>query len=277
MLKRSLLGKIILTVGIVILVIVVFSPFYWLLISSFKTPKELLSADPTFIPFTFTLNHYYRILFETQYAKYILNSLFVATVTSAIILFLSILSAFSLSHFYYPLKKQVSLLILYTRMFPGVLLIVPIYVLMAKLGFLNSLWALIVVYVTIFSPVAIFLLKSFLDEIPKEFMEASFIDGASKMTALYKIILPLSLPGLVTVTAWSFILSWSEYLFGMLLINDINKQTVVVGLAAWMGEYYIDWGAINAGAILITLPIVVLFAFLGKGFIKGLTKGGIKG
>lgn len=265
------------TFGIIILSIVIFFPFYWLLISSFKTPRELLSAEPTFIPFTFTFNHYYRILFETDYPRYMLNSLFVATITTIIIMILSVLSAFSLSNFYYPLKKQISLLILFTRMFPGVLLMIPIYVLMANLGLLNSLWSLIIVYVTMYSPVAIFLLKSFLDELPKEFLEASYIDGASKMTALHRIILPLATPGLVTVAAWSFILSWSEYLFGMLLINDISKQTVVVGLAAWMGEYYIDWGAINAGAILITLPVVILFAFLGKGFIKGLTIGGIKG
>lgn len=275
--KQSFSSKIIKTFGIVALSVVIFFPFYWLLISSFKTPRELLSAEPTFIPFTFTLNHYYRILFETQYVRYMLNSFFVATVTTSIILLLSILSAFSMSHFYYPLKRQISLLILYTRMFPGVLLIIPIYILMANLGLLNTLWALIVVYVTIFSPFAIFLLKSFLDATPKEFLEAAYIDGASKMTALYRIALPLAVPGLVTVATWSFILSWSEYLFGMLLINDPSKQTVVVGLAAWMGEYYIDWGAINAGAILITLPALVLFGFLGKGFIKGLTKGGVKG
>ncbi|MDD3427672.1 MAG: carbohydrate ABC transporter permease [Caldisericia bacterium] len=275
--KKSFKGKTLTTFGIIILSIVIFFPFYWLLISSFKTPRELLSAEPTFIPFTFTFNHYYRILFETDYPRYMLNSLFLATITTIIIMILSVLSAFSLSNFYYPLKKQISLLILFTRMFPGVLLMIPIYVLMANLGLLNSLWSLIIVYVTMYSPVAIFLLKSFLDELPKEFLEASYIDGASKMTALHRIILPLATPGLVTVAAWSFILSWSEYLFGMLLINDISKQTVVVGLAAWMGEYYIDWGAINAGAILITLPVVILFAFLGKGFIKGLTIGGIKG
>ena len=97
------------------------------------------------------------------------------------------------------------------------------------------------------------------------------------MQVLFKVILPLVTPGLVTVASWTFILSWSEYLFGMLLINDPLKKTLVVGLADWMGEYYLDWGALTAGSVLVILPVIIFFSFMGKGFIKGLTAGAVKG
>lgn len=136
---------------------------------------------------------------------------------------------------------------------------------------------LVVVYVTLYSPFAIMLLRSFFETIPQELLEAAHIDGATKMKTLYKVILPVLVPGLVTAASWSFILSWSEYLFGILLINDATKRTLVVGLAAWMGEYYIDWGALTAGSVLVILPVIVFFSIMGKGFVKGLSAGAVKG
>ena len=206
-----------------------------------------------------------------------LNSANVAFSSTIISVILAILTAYSLSDFKYPLKKLAERSILATSMFPGVLLMIPIYVLMAKLGLLNNLWSLILVYVTLYSPFCIFTLRAFFETIPTSLREAAYIDGASKMQVLFKVILPLVTPGLVTVASWTFILSWSEYLFGMLLINDPLKKTLVVGLADWMGEYYLDWGALTAGSVLVILPVIFFFSFMGKGFIKGLTAGAVKG
>ena len=162
-------------------------------------------------------------------------------------------------------------------MFPGVLLMIPMYVMMAKYNLLNSLWSLIIVYITLYVPFGVFTMKNFFTALPKAMREAAYIDGASKMQMLFKIIMPISVPGIVTVSAWMFILSWSEYLFGVLLINDLTKKTVVVSLADWMAQYDLNWGALTAGSVLIVLPIIIFFAFLGRGFIKGLTSGAVKG
>ncbi len=275
--KMKLPARIFRAIAVALIWLVVFFPFYWILISSFKTEKEMLSANATFLPHTFTLNHYYRVLFESSYARYLGNSMFVALATTVIGLLLAICSAYSLSDFTYKGKRFSETLILYASMFPGVLLLLPVYVLVNKLGLLNSLWALVIVYVMLYVPFGVFNLRTFFTSIHKELREAAWIDGATKMQVLFRVILPLSAPGLVTVASWTFILSWSEYLFGMLLINNPAKKTVVVGLADWMGEYYLDWGALSAGSVLVVLPIIILFAFMGKGFIKGLTSGGVKG
>lgn len=275
--KESIWLKVTRAVGLFVLGVVIFFPFYWILISSFKVESELLSAVPTFIPRQWTLSHYNRILLRSDYSKYLLNSAIVAGLSTIIGLVLSVLSAYSLSDFNYRFKNSAEKAILYTSMFPGVLLMIPLYVLMAKIGLLNNLWSLILVYVTLYVPFGIFTLKTFFESIPVSLREASYIDGASKLTVLTKVMLPLAVPGLVTVASWTFILSWSEYLFGMILINDPLKKTVVVGLSDWMGEYYLDWGALTAGSVLVILPVIIFFAFMGRGFIKGLTAGAVKG
>ena len=275
--KERLMTKIIRYFWVICLAFVIFFPFYWILISSFKTERELLSANCTFIPFTFTLSHYQRILTQAGYARNMLNSAKVAFSSTIISVILAILTAYSLSDFKYPLKKLADRSILATSMFPGVLLMIPIYVLMAKFGLLNNLWSLVLVYVTLYSPFCIFTLRAFFESLSLSLREAAYIDGASRMQVLFKVILPLVTPGLVTVASWTFILSWSEYLFGMLLINDPLKKTLVVGLADWMGEYYLDWGALTAGSVLVILPVIIFFSFMGKGFIKGLTAGAVKG
>jgi multiple sugar transport system permease protein len=263
-------------IGVVTLVVVVFFPFYWLLTSSLKTQGELFGII-RLIPRSLTFEHYHRILFQTRFPLYAVNTLFVSSVSTAIILGLSILTGYSLSSYRFPFRRAVERSILYTRMFPGVLLIIPVYVFMARIRLLDTLWSLVAIYVTIYSPFAILLLRNFFDQIPKEISESAYVDGASRVSTLYYIVLPLLRPGLVTVATWAFILTWSEYIFGMILIHDQNKRTLVVGLAAWMGEYHIDWGALTAGSVLVVLPALLFFGVLGRGFVKGLTAGSMTG
>lgn len=263
-------------IGIFLLVSVVFFPFYWLLTSSLKTQAELFGVM-RLIPRTLTFTNYHRILFQTRFPLYAVNTLFVSTVSTVIVVVLSILTGYSLSSYRFPFRRTVERSILYTRMFPGVLLIIPVYVFMARIRLLDTLWSLVAIYVTIYSPFAILLLRNFFEQIPKEISESAFVDGASRMSTLYYIVLPLLKPGLVTVATWAFILTWSEYVFGMILIHDQSKRTLVVGLAAWMGEYHIDWGALTAGSVLVVLPALLFFAVLGRGFVKGLTAGSMSG
>ncbi len=275
--KKSLCFRIVQAVGLICLFLLIMFPFYWITVSSFKPTAELLSADASLIPKNFTFENYKYVLFETNYAKTMLNSLIVASVSTVIGVLLALITAFSLSDFTYRGKKVAEWVLWLASMFPGVLLMIPMYVMMAKYNLLNSLWSLIIVYITLYVPFGVFTMKNFFTALPKAMREAAYIDGASKMQMLFKIIMPISVPGIVTVSAWMFILSWSEYLFGVLLINDLTKKTVVVSLADWMAQYDLNWGALTAGSVLIVLPIIIFFAFLGRGFIKGLTSGAVKG
>lgn len=275
--KKSLSFKIFQTLGLVLLFFVILFPFYWIFVSSMKPTVELLTAEPTLIPKTFSLENYKYVLFETNYAKTMLNSLIVASVATLIGVLLAVITAFSLSDFVYRGKDVAEWVLWLTSMFPGVLLMIPMYILMAKYKLLNSLWSLIIVYVTLYVPFGVFTMKNFFTSLPKAMREAAYIDGASRMQVLFRIIMPISMPGVVTVSAWMFIQAWSEYLFGVLLINDLSKKTVVVSLADWMAQYDLNWGALTAGSVMIVLPIIILFAFLGRGFIKGLTSGAVKG
>lgn len=275
--KEGIGIKIIRFVGLCILSILIFFPFYWILISSFKPEYELLSATATFFPQNFTLSHYNRILFESNYLNSMKNSLFVAGVTTCISTVLSIITAYSFSDYKYKGQNAVEQSLLITSMFPGVLLMIPLYVLMAKVNMLNSLMSLIIVYVTLYTPFGVFTLITFFKSLPISLKEAAYIDGATKIKVLFRVILPLSVPGIVTIASWMFIQSWSEFVFGMILINNPAKRTVVVALSDWMGEYYLDWGALTAGSVLVILPVIVFFAFMGRGFIKGLTAGAVKG
>lgn len=275
--RKSIGFRAVQIIGLVLLFFIILFPFYWIAVSSFKPTAELLSGDASLIPKTFTLDHYKYVLFETNYAKTMLNSLIVAGVSTLIGVVLALITAFSFSDFVYRGRAVAEWALWLASMFPGVLLMIPTYILMAKYKLINSLWSLIIIYITLYVPFGVFTMKNFFVSIPKAMREAAYIDGASKMQVLFKIIVPISVPGIVTVSAWMFILSWSEYLFGLILINDPAKKTVVVSIADWMAQYDLNWGALTAGSVLIVLPIIILFAFLGRGFIKGLTSGAVKG
>lgn len=275
--KKSFVFRVVQTIGLVCLFFFIIFPFYWIVVSSVKPTTELLSSEPSLIPKVFTLENYKYVLFETNYAKTMLNSLLVASISTIMGVMLATLTAYSLSDFIYRGKNVAEWVLWLTSMFPGILLMIPMYLLMAKYNLINSLWSLIIVYTTLYTPFGVFTMKNFFISLPREMREAAYIDGASKVQVLVKIIIPISLPGIVTVAAWMFILSWSEYLFGVLLINDISKKTVAVSITDWMAQYDLNWGALTAGSVLIVMPIIILFAFLGRGFIKGLTSGAVKG
>ncbi len=257
--------------------IVVLFPVYWIGVSSLKPDAELIDPVPSYWPRQFTWDNFETLFRHSQFTTYLWNSTLVSLGTTGVALVLSVLGAYSLSRFRYPGREWFGRLILFTYIFPGMLLLIPMYSVMQQVGLANTLTGLVIVNVMLSLPFGVWVLKGFMDGIPYELEEAAMVDGASRMQALRMVLLPLVLPGLGTVTIYAFITSWAEYMFPLILIVDESKKTVPLGLAQWMSMYSVEWGAITAGVTVSVIPALVLFALIGKSFIKGLTQGAVKG
>ena len=262
--------------SIMIILIVFFFPFFWIISSSFKSPEEIISKIPTYFPNTFTLEHYNKLIITSDFVKYLMNSLVVSFLSMFISVILSLLAAYGLHKLKFYGNKVVEQSLLITYAFPGVILLVPIYLLFAKVNLLNSYFALIIVNVLFATPFAVWMLKAFFKLIPNEIEEAAYIDGASRYIVISRIIVPLAAPGIASVSIFCFIISWTEYLFASILISGDDLKTLPVGLAGIVGQYQIDWGFLLSGAVLASLPVIILFIFIGKYFVSGLTEGAIK-
>ena len=269
-------GKLFLGGSLSVIFIIFFFPFYWIISSAFKSPQEIIQKDSTIVPRSFTFEHFEKILFSSDFLIYLKNSLIVSFFSMFIAVILSIFAAYGLHKLKFYGNKLVERSLLVTYAFPGVILLIPMYLMLGKMGLLNSYFALILINVTFSTPFAVWMLKAFFKTIPYDIEEAAMIDGASKITILFKIIFPLALPGIASVSIFCFIISWTEYMFASIMISGDDLKTLPVGLASIVGQYQIDWGFLLAGATLASLPVIILFIFVGKYFVSGLTDGAVK-
>lgn len=263
-------------VVLVAILAVVVGPFYWIFISSIKVPPEIIRVPPTLVPESFTLEHYAKLFGYTEYPRYLFNSLYVAGLTMVITLALSVPAAYSLYRLRFPGREALRRALLLTYVFPGILLLVPIYRLLSSVGLLDRLFGLVFVNVTFAAPFATWLLQAFFTRVPPELEESAALEGAGRMRALALVVLPIVRPGLGAVAIYAFLSSWTEYLFASVLIVDNVRYTLPVGLAGIIGQYQVDWGMLAAGAVVMTLPVVLLFAFVGRAFVEGLMEGAIR-
>jgi ABC-type glycerol-3-phosphate transport system permease component len=262
--------------SVVVLMVLVLAPFYWIFSSSIKIPQEIIARKPTLVPQSFTTEHYKKLLNESQFPTYLKNSLIVALGTMGITVVLSTLAAYGLYRLRFPGRKVLFRVILITYAFPGVLLLVPMYNMMSALGLVDRLVALIIVDVTLASPFAVWMLQAFFRTIPQELEEAAALDGATRLGVLIRIMLPLAAPGVAAIAIFAFITSWTEYIFASVLIISEANRTVPVGLAGIIGQYQVDWGLLLAGATATALPVLVLFGLVGRNFVEGLTAGAVR-
>jgi len=268
--------NILLGLSIVILMVLVLAPFYWIFSASIKVPQEIIAQKPTLFPQSFTTQHYAKLFNESEFPTYLRNSLIVAAVTMMITVVLSTLAAYGLYRIRFPGRNMLFRIILITYAFPGVLLLVPLYQMMVALGLVDRLLALIIVDVTLAAPFAVWMLQAFFRTIPPELEEAAALDGATRLGIIVRIMLPLAAPGVASIAIFAFIISWTEYLFASILIISEANRTVPVGLAGIIGQYQVDWGLLLAGATVTTLPVLVLFGLVGRNFVEGLTAGAVR-
>ncbi len=265
-----------LALSVLVLMVVVLAPFYWIFSSSIKEPQEIIARRPTLFPQSFTLQHYDKLLNHSQFPTYLRNSLIVAVGTMVITVVLSTLAAYGLYRLRFPGRQVLFRVILVTYAFPGVLLLVPLYNMMSKLGLVDRLLALVIVDVTLAAPFAVWMLQAFFRTIPQELEEAAALDGATRLGIIVRILLPLAAPGVAAIAIFAFITSWTEYIFSSILIVSEANRTVPVGLAGIIGQYQVDWGLLLAGASVTALPVLVLFGLVGRNFVEGLTAGAVR-
>ena len=263
-------------IALILIFIIFFFPFFWIISSSVKSPEEIISKTPTYVPLSFTIEHYYKLLISSDILQYLYNSLIVSFFSMIISVTLSLFAAYGLHKLKFYGNKLVEHSLLVTYAFPGVILLIPMYLMLSKIGLLNNYFALIIINVTFASPFAVWMLKAFFKMIPVEVEEAAYIDGASRLRILFSIIIPLAAPGIASIAIFCFVISWTEYMFASVLISGDDLRTLPVGLAAIVGQYQIDWGFLLAGATLASLPVIILFVFVGKYFVSGLTEGSVK-
>jgi len=276
---------------IVLLIIIAVFPVFWIISLSLRPNPETLGRNPTFLPIEWTFENYLMVFGidvntdRTQtmpfdaLINYITNGAIVAIIVTFIACFLSLLAGYSFSRFNFPGKRFLLMSILNTQMFPFMAIILPIYVLYYKMGFINTYHGLIIAELGLVLPFSIWMMKGYCDTISSELEDAAYIEINSRLHVLWYIIVPLIIPGFVAVSMFCFLLSWNHLLYVMLLATDDNTiMTVPLGIMTrYAGSYQYTYGLLSAGIVITTAPIVVLFLWLQKYFIAGLTSGSIKG
>lgn len=252
-------------------------PLYWLLKIAL-TPDALIFSDGTALwPTELTLDNFRTVIFQSDFMAYFRNSVIVSVSTAAATTLIAAAAGYAFSRFTFRGKRWVIALMLLTQMFPLLMIIAPIYKLVAAIGLLNSLTSLIVVYTAFNIPFATFLMQSFFDGIPRDLEEAAMIDGCTRLQALRVVILPLTLPGLGATLGFVFTAAWSELLFALMLINSNDAMTFPVGLLTFVSKFSVDWGQMMAAGVLALVPSCLFFLFIQRYLVQGLTSGAVKG
>ena len=269
------------TTGVVVVIVLalIIWPFFYIFVSSFKPLKEIM-ARVKFFPVEPTLKNYETLLFARtpvkDFLKILSNTIIVSSFTALMYIIISSMSGYGISRSRRLKSGLVSRSLLFIYVFPTIIILIPIYKLFTVVGLWNNFFGLILIYTALVTPFCTWLLVSFFDSIPKELEESSQIDGANAFVSFFRIILPLTLPGIVTVGAYSFITAWGEYMFALVIISSNDMKTAAIGLATFAAEQYIEWGPLLAGSILIIVPVFILFLPVSKIFIKGFITGAVK-
>ena len=264
---------------IVVMVGLTLFPFYWMAITSFKSDGELynLQSNPLLV-LQPTLTQYQRLLNDTLFPRWITNTLLVSIASTAISLTFSALAGYSLGRLRFRGAASIGWAIFITYLVPPTLLFLPLLGVVSSLGLQNSLWSLILVYPTFLIPFGTWMLIGYFKSIPHELEESALVDGATRLQAMYRIVLPLALPGLLSVAIFSFTLSWNEFIYALVFLSDATIKTVPVGVTSELirGDSFF-WGELMSGALLGSIPVALIYSFFVEYFVSGLTAGAVKG
>jgi len=251
-------------------------PFFWMINSSVRPPIQLLSRDIKFIGGQLTWENY-RGIFEAGFLRFILNSIFVCSIATIVCVYIiASPAAYAMSRFKFLGKGPIMAMVGFTQMFPWVILVTPIFMIFWALHLVNSYLGLIIVYVAISVPFSIYMLVGYFETIPKDIDNAAAVDGCSTLGTIFRIILPISLPGLIATAVYTFAVTWNEFLFALTLMTQTEKKTVPVGVANFLGQYSTDWGKVMAASVVATIPTIIFFIILQRRLVGGLVAGSVK-
>ncbi|MFD1037416.1 carbohydrate ABC transporter permease [Virgibacillus byunsanensis] len=277
MAKRSVISKITIYVFAICVFVYSFFPLYWIVISPLRGLTGFFENSTVLFPTAFDLTFFKNIWSETNFPIYFKNSFIVAGSTTLITIITATLIAYVLTRFKFRGKKFLLNSMLIGYMLPPMLLAIPLLGMFISMGIEDTLIGLTISHIAITLPFGVWMLNGFMDTVPFELEESAWVDGASRFQALYRVIFPLLIPGIISIGVFSFIVSFTDYTFGLMLVSSEANKTIPVGLAAIKESTSLQNGELLAGAAMIILPMVILFTFVTKYFIQGLTSGAVKG
>lgn len=266
-------------VRVILLVSVLLFPFIMMLSVSLKETAEAIAFPPTIIPKAWSLQHFVDIFNPKifPFIKYFSNSLYIAVTVSIVAVFLGILGGYALSKLKFKGKKGISEMFFLVYMFSGILLIVPLFRMLSAVGLKNSKEAVIICMIIQTLPTAIYMTRSYFDTIPKELEEAGRVDGLSRMGIIFRIIVPLSISGLISVFVYAFMIAWNDVLFASIFIDSPDMMTIPIGLNSLFNTPDYVWGRMMAASLITSLPVIVMYGFSQRLIKSGRTDGGVKG
>lgn len=262
-----------------VLLIFTLFPLFWMVSTSLKTTLEATRIPPSWLPTVPTLENYQRLFTEREgFVIFVQNSFLVCGATTVIATLLSILGGYALSRFKFTINRVLLAIILVVNIFPMVLLLISLYEFFARLHLLDTHLALVLSFTTFALPFSVWMMKGFIDSVPREIEEAAEVDGCSRLRALFSVVLPTIAPGTVAVAVYSFLAAWNNLLFPLALTSSLENRTVTVGLVlTYVGEAQTRWAELMAASFVVTLPVVVAFILVQRYVVQGLTAGAVKG
>jgi len=268
----------------VVLIVALFAvwtlwPLYWMISTSLKNAQEATNLNPTVWPHSLTSGNY-RELFGSSlpFGSYFLNSVLTAGISAVVAVLISILAGYSFSRGGYKLSGVTSVVVLATQMLPLVVLIGPLYLLLLKAHLLNTYAGLIIGYTSFAIPFGAWMMKGFFDGVPREIEEAARVDGYSRLGILFRVVVPMSWPGLVTTGVFVFMNTWNNLLYPLTLVTSSNKQTLPPGLLqSFSGTFKTDWGGLMAASLITSLPLIIAFFLVQRSMVRGMTSGALAG
>lgn len=263
-------------VGLVVAMFIILFPLLWILSTSLKSETEVYNWPPTLIPEKPTVEAYVKIWEIKNFSRYFWNSTVVSSVSTSLSVVLACLAGYGFSRFRFRGNRFLQFLFLVTQMVPAILLLLPYFILMKRLSLLNSYTSLVLAYTSFCLPFCTWMLKGFFDSIPAELDDAAMIDGCSRIQVLVRVIIPLALPGVAATAVFAFLVSWNHYLFAMGLATSPSMYTLPVGISTTIGEFRVQWNELMAGAVIASLPAVIVYSYLERYFVQGLTAGAVK-
>ncbi|MBB6096901.1 trehalose/maltose transport system permease protein [Deinobacterium chartae] len=275
----KLIGNLLFWLVVIIILFYVLFPFYWAIVTSLKLPSQLFDTPVAYWPERPTLGNYAQVFTGQPFSRNLINSLVVAVGTVVISLLLAMLSAYALGRFRFRGKSMLMYIILAVSMFPQIAVLGGLYTLIRGFGLYNTWWGLMFSYLIFTLPFTVWVMTSFVRDIPAELEEAALVDGATPLQTLFKVLLPVMMPSLVTTGLLAFITAWNEFLFALTFTADNTARTVPVAISLFSGasQFELPWAAIMAASVVVTVPLIVLVLIFQRNIVSGLTAGAVKG
>lgn len=262
---------------LLLVILVAVAPAVWMLSTSIKLPTEQYDIPPQIIPDTPSLDNFINVLTNSKMFDAFINSVIITVCVVAATLLISILAGYGLSRYKFRGHGVLKIGLLFGQMIPSVVVIIPLYFLISKVQLLDTHFSMILADLALTIPMGVIMLSTFFDTVPRELEEAAKMDGCTGIKALFKVILPVAKPGLISVAIYTYIHAWEEFLFALNLSTSTNTRTLPIAIHMFSGEFAVDWGSTMAASAIVAFPVLLIFLSCNKYFVKGMADGAVKG